>query len=563
MDGKISRRAFIKAGSLAAVGSTLATMQISCSNKSFDVVLKGGTVFDGTGKPGFKADVGISAGSVKAVASEISTGRARKVIDAEGLCVCPGFIDIHSHSDSSILSYPTADSRVLQGVTTEVTGNCGGSIAPVKGDDDRKEWQEWKEENEVDPECEFSDAASYFSYLERTGISVNHALLVGNGTLRSIAAGSEDRALSVDELKGAVRSLEQSLDQGCAGLSTGLEYVPGNYSRLAEIEALASVAARRGVLYATHIRNESATLLESIEEAVEMGRKTGVRVEISHFKAAGKPNWGKQEEALEMIDKARAQGVDVKADAYPYTAYSTGLMYFMPHWAEEGGKDALGERLRDPAQYKRIRHEVELLIANNPGGYSQIVIASVKTDLNRDCIGKSIQEIGENWKVEPVDAMLRLVEQEHNAGFVGHGMDPANVEMVLAHPHVMIGSDGYSYAPWGMAVKMQPHPRSYGAFARVLAHYCRERKIFSLADAIKKMTSMPAARMKMNDRGIVAPGKKADLTAFNSETITDNATFDNPHRFATGVEHVLVSGVQVVENGKHTGARPGGIIGMA
>lgn len=563
MHGKISRRIIVKTGSLAAVGSTLSTMQVSCSSKSFDVVIKGGTVFDGTGKPGFKADVGISADTVKAVASEISTGQARKVIDAEGLSVCPGFIDIHTHSDSSILSYPTANSQVLQGVTTEITGNCGGSIVPVVGDDAKKLLKEWKEENEIDPECEFSDAASYFDYLERTGISVNHALLVGNGTLRSIAAGSQNRALSADELKGAIRNFEQCLDQGCVGLSTGLEYVPGNYSRVNELEALATIAARRGVLYASHIRNESATLLESIEEAVEMGRKTGVRVEISHFKAAGKLNWGKQEAALEMIDNARAQGIDVKADVHPYTAYSSGLMYFMPHWAEEGGKDALGERLRDPAQRRRIRYEVEMLIENNPGGYGLIVIASVQTDANRDCIGMSVQEIGENWKVEPVDALLRLVEQENNAGFVGHGMDPANVEMVLAHPHVMIGSDGYSYAPWGKAAEMRPHLRSYGTFARVLAHFCRDRKLFSLQDAIKKMTSMPAAQLNWADRGIVAPGKKADLAVFDSETIKDNATFDDPHRFATGMKHVLVGGVQVVEGGKHTGARPGGIIRKA
>jgi len=560
MSRRISRRAFLKSGSLAAAGSTLSAMHVSCLSRIFDVVIKGGTVIDGTGKPGFKADVAISADNVKAVASEISRGRARKVIDAQGLKVCPGFIDIHSHSDSSILSYPTADSRVMQGVTTEVTGNCGGSIVPIEGEDARESWKDWKEENGIDPDCEFSDPASYFGYLESTGISVNHALLVGNGTLRSIAVGSKNRALSADELKGVVRSFELCLDQGCAGLSTGLEYVPGNYSKVEEIEALTTIAARRDVLYATHIRNESATLLESIEEAVEMGRKTGVRVEISHFKAAGKPNWGKQEAALEIIDKARSQGIDVKADAYPYTAYSTGLMYFVPQWAEEGGKDALGERLHDPSMYKRIRHEVEILVDNNPGSFNQIVIISVKTDANRNCIGLSVEEIAEKWSVEPVDALLRLVEQEHNAGFVGHGMDPANVEMILAHPYVMIGSDGYSYAPWGMAVEMQPHPRSYGAFARVLGHYCRERKIFSLPDAIKKMTSMPAAQMHMNDRGIVAPGKKADLVVFDSEKVRDIATFDEPHRFATGVEHVLVRGEPVIENGKHTGARPGKII---
>lgn len=560
MSRHISRRAFLKAGSLAAVGSTLSAMQVSCSNRSFDLLIKGGTVLDGTGRPGFRADVGIGADRIAALADGISEGRARKVIDARGLDVCPGFIDIHSHSDSSILSYPTADSRVMQGVTTEVTGNCGSSIVPIESAEALQSWEQWKEENGIEPGCEFSSPESYFGYLESTGISVNHALLAGNGTLRNNAVGFRNRTLTVYELKGVIRAFEACLDQGCVGLSTGLEYVPCNYSRVEEIEALARIAADRGALYATHMRNESATLLESIEEALEMGRSTGVRLQISHFKAAGRPNWSKQDAALEMIGKARDGGVDVEADAYPYTAYSTGLMYFMPHWAEEGGREALQARLRDPSQYKRIRDEVSALVDNNPGNFGQIVIISVRTEANRECIGRSVEEIAEKWGMDPVDAMLDLVRQEHNPEFVGHGMDPGNVEMVLAHPHVMIGSDGYSYAPWGPAAGMRPHPRSYGAFARVLSHYCRERKIFSLPDAIKKMTSMPAARVNLNDRGIVAPGKIADLAVFDREGVRDIADFEEPHRFATGFEYVLVAGVPVVENGRHTGARPGRIL---
>jgi N-acyl-D-aspartate/D-glutamate deacylase len=340
-----------------------------------------------------------------------------------------------------------------------------------------------------------------------------------------------------------------------------LEYAPGRFTPTDEIVALARVVARRGGLYASHIRNEEANLLAAVDEAIEIGRRTGSRVEISHLKAAGRPNWPKQNAALDLIEAARTDGVDVMADAYPYTAYSTGLTIFMPDWALEGGWSRLGERLENPDDRARIRQSYSSQIEVDPGDYSLIVIASTRTEENRELVGMNLVEIGDHWALDPVDAALRLLmEEEGRVSIIGHGMSPDNVERVLSHPLVMIGSDGYSMAPVGRAAQTRPHPRSYGTCARVLAHYCRERKIFDLATAVRKMSSMPADQVGIVDRGRIARGMKADLVVFDPESVRDVATFDDPHRYAVGIEHVLVNGKLVVDGGKSTGARAGKVL---
>ncbi|MEA2063340.1 MAG: amidohydrolase family protein, partial [Gemmatimonadota bacterium] len=412
--------------------------------------------------------------------------------------------------------------------------------------------------------ADWTDVASYFELIEASGISVNHAMLVGHGGLRRNKIGLVDRHLSADEMKAVIRALEEGMDQGAVGLSTGLEYIPGLYTPIEEVIALARVVASREGLYASHIRCESALLLESVNEAIETGSQSGVRVQISHFKAAGRPNWHKQADSLGLIEKAREAGVDIMADAYPYTAYSTGLTYYLEPWAKEGGAEAMVARLHDPGQRARIRRELNLAIANSPGTFDLIVIASVKTEQNKPVIGKNLVEIGDIWDLEPLDVLMRLLEEESDrVSFVGHGMNPENVEMVLAHPQVMIGSDGYSIAPWGKAAESQPHPRSYGTYPRVLGYYARQRRIFDLPTAVKKMTSMPADRMRFTDRGRIGPGMKADLVLFNADTVIDIATFENPHQFPKGIEQVLVNGVTVVENSRHTGARPGRVLRKA
>jgi len=558
MTRMVHRRKFLKDGATATLGLALLPFPRIWGQPSFDLVIRGGTIVDGTGGPCWRGDLGLVGDVIRAVGA-IDPERGSRVLDVTGLHVAPGFIDIHTHSDGDILRYPTADSRVMQGVTTEITGNCGGSAAPRGEDRPGSVDQELAEEYGI--EGGWTDVASYFEVLERVGISLNHALLLGQGTLRSNVAGSEDRILTREEMGQVLGALEKGLDQGAYGLSTGLEYVPGRFTPTEEILAMARVVARRGCLYASHIRNEESTLLEAIDEAIRIGRHTGVRVEISHLKAAGLPNWGKQVAALDLIEGARMGGVDVLADAYPYTAYSTGITIFLPAWAADGGWDALGKRLGNPTERARIRDELAARVRQDPGDYDLIVISRVKTEENRSIIGKDMARIADDWGMEPVDVLLKLMEDEEGSvGFIGHGMSPENVDRVLSHPLVMIGSDGSSMAPRGEAVRSRPHPRSYGTFPRVLGHYCRDRRLFDLPVAVRKMTSMAADQVGLPGRGRIARGMKADLVVFDAERVKDEATFEDPHRYPTGIYHVLVNGQMVVEGGVHTGARPGAIL---
>jgi N-acyl-D-amino-acid deacylase len=548
-----SRRTLLKLGGAAAVGSALHPIDL-IAQSPLDLVLHGGTLVDGTGGPTYPADLGIVGDRIAAV-GRIAPAQARRAIDCTGLHVCPGFIDIHSHSDGDILLYRSADSRVRQGVTTELTGNCGSSAAPLAGaaaDARRKDWRD------AGVDAAWTGVGAYCDMLDKAGLSINQALLLGQGTLRSNAIGPVDRPLTPDELQAVLRAVEEGLDEGAFGLSTGLEYTPGRYTPTSEIVAMARVTSRYGGLYASHIRNEEATLLEAVDEAIGIGRQSGARVQISHLKAAGQPNWGRQQGALDLIASARRDGVMVLADAYPYTAYSTGLTILLSDAALDGGMPKVLERLRDSAWRGRMRREVEAQMALELGDYALIVIASVRTPGNQAVVGRNLVEIAKAWGMEPVDTVLRLIEEEQGAvSIIGHGMSPENVEKMLRHPLVMIGSDGRSMSPTGRAASTRPHPRSYGAFARVLGYYTRERRLFDLPDAVRKMTSMPADQIGLRDRGRIARGLKADLVVFDAATVKDDATFESPHRYASGIPHVLVNGVPVVDGGQHTGATPG------
>ena len=557
MPAYICRRNFLKRCCVGAIGAAISKRPAVYGSPAFDIVIKDATILDGTGRAPRKGDVGISGDTIAAI-GDISGEQGRTIIQASGLYVCPGFIDIHTHSDGQILAYPTADSRIFQGITTELTGNCGSSVAPLKLVDIKDEQQEFREFG-IRPD--WTDVASYFSRLERTGISVNHALLLGQGRLRENAIGLVDRKLTDSELKNVLRAVEEGMDCGAFGVSTGLEYAPGIYTPAEEIASMAQVVACRDGLYATHLRNEGSELLEAIKEAVNVGRESSVRVQISHLKAAGRSNWNKQRAALGLLDKARSVGIDVSADAYPYTAYSTSLSILLGAWVREGGTKAILRRLRSRDMRRQIRREVSERVGESPGDFDLIVINSTKSERNRITIGKNLVEIGKMWKVEPVDAILRLlVEEETEIDFVGHGMKPGNVEMVLSHPAVMIGSDGSSMAPKGKAAEARPHPRSYGTCPRVLGHYVRERKLFDMSTAVKKMTSMPAEQLRLTDRGRIARGMKADLVIFDGAKVRDTATFEEPHQYPDGIKHVFVNGILVVENGKHTGARPGRVL---
>lgn len=553
----ISRRDFVRSSSAVLGAFMLPDPRIRLVQE-FDLVVRNGTILDGTGGPEWRADLGLVGDTITAIGS-IDPGRGSRVLDASGLHVSPGFIDIHSHSDGTIFAYPTADSRAHQGITTEVTGQCGFSAAPLEGVDADKRRSDLEEETGAT--VGWTTIASYFDTLEQIGVSVNQAFLLGHGTLRQNVAGLEDRLLTEAELATVVRSVEEGMDLGAFGLSTGLEYTPGIFTPTEEIVTLARVIARRGGFYASHIRNEESGLLAAVQEAIQIGWEAGLPVQISHLKAAGIPNWPKQRAALNLIESARRDGVEVMADAYPYTAYSTGLTIFLPPWALEGGWERLGERLSNPTDRARIRSEVVSSVAEDPGGFGLIVIASTKTEQNRNVVGMSVEEIGEAWGVEPVDAALRLVsEEEGTVSMIGHGMSPSNVEMVLSHPLVMIGSDGSSIAPTGKAAETRPHPRLYGTCPRVLSHYARDLGIFDLPTAVRKMTGTPADQAGIGDRGRIARGKKADLVVFNAADVKDEATFDDPHQYPTGIEFVVVNGRIVIENGQHTGARPGRVL---
>jgi len=524
---------------------------------AFDLLLKGGTVLDGTGAPAFVTDVAVKGDGIATV-GEVAASQAARVVEVRGLHVCPGFVDMHSHSDGRILVYPGAQSRARQGITSEITGNCGSSAAPLQG----LALEEGRRDAARDQlNCDWSDVGSYFARLERSGFAVNQALLVGQGTLREGVVGAADRPATADEMKAMVRTLEQALDQGAVGLSTGLEYTPGRYTPTAEIVALARVVAQRGGFYASHIRNEERQLLEAVDEAVRIGRLSGARVQVSHVKASGRGNWGKQVSSLALLESARRDGVEVLGDAYPYTAYSTGLTVTFPGWALDGGRDATLKRLRG-GERERIRREVDDYVRNgDPGDYDLIVIASVATEANRRFVGKTLSDVASTWKVDPAEALLRMVDEEQTSvSYVGHGMSPENVERVLGHPLVMVGSDGHVLAPVGRALESRPHPRSYGCYPRVLGYYARERKVFGLETAVRKCTSMPADQAGLSDRGRIARGKKADLVAFDAATVKDGATFEKPHEYPVGITHVLVNGTFVVENGTQTAARPGRVL---
>ncbi len=556
MGEKMTRRRFLEGSGALALGVAARPSVIAAAPR-FDVVLKGGTVLDGTGTPAYPADLGITGDRIAAI-GEIAATQAARVVDVSGLHVCPGFIDIHSHSDGDILAYPTADSRVRQGITTELTGNCGSSVAPLFGPtaDERRSGLR---RDGIDGD--WTDLAGYFARVERARVSINHAILLGQGTLRECTAGVADRPLSADEMKAVLRAVEEGMEQGAFGLSTGLEYTPGRFTPTSEIVAMARLVARRGGLYSSHIRNEERGLLEATDEAIRIGRLAGVRVEVSHVKASGRGNWGKQASSLALIEAGRRDGVEVLGDAYPYTAYSTGLTVTFPGWSLDGGTPAVLARLRS-SERDRIRKEVlDYVMNGDPGDFDLIVISSVQTAKNRPFVGKNLAEIASAWKVEPVEALLRLVDEEDTAvSYVGHGMSPDNVARVLAHPLVMIGSDGSTMAPTGRAALARPHPRSYGTCPRVLGYYAREKHLFDLPTAVRKMTSLPADQIGLEDRGRLARGRKADIVVFDAATVIDLATFEDPHHYPAGIVHVLVNGVPVVERGAHTGARPGQVL---
>ena len=496
----------------------------------YDLLIRNARVVDGTGNPWFRADVAIRNGRIAAI-GRLADASAVRVIDAAGRVLAPGFIDIHTHVEDGIEKVPGADNYVMDGVTTVVTGNCGGS---------------WR------------DLGEAFARLEKNGIGLNVASLVGHNTVRRAVMGAANRPATAEELARMQELVERGMRDGALGFSTGLIYIPGAYAPTEEIVALAKVAARYGGIYASHIRDEGERAIQAIEEAVRVGREAEAPVEIAHFKIDNRRLWGASTKTLALIEKSRREGVDVTVDQYPYDRSSTGISILLPEWALADGEAKVKERLADPPTRARIAREMERrLKALGHKNYSYAMVAGCQFD--RSLEGKTISEItrakGKRGLRQEIQTILDIMERG-GAQMVYHSMSEEDVTRILRHPFTAVASDG-GVREFGVGV---PHPRSYGTRARVLAEYVRRRGVITLEDAVRKMTSLPARAVRLRDRGLLREGYAADLVLFDPDRVQDKATFQQPHQFSEGFDLVLVNGTPVVEDGKLTGARAGRVL---
>ncbi|HUA33464.1 MAG TPA: D-aminoacylase [Candidatus Binataceae bacterium] len=489
------------------------------SDERLDLVIRGATIFDGAGNAPLTGDVGISGARIVEVGTIARQG-ARE-IDGRGLALAPGFIDVHSHDDFAVFATPEMDFKVMQGVTTDVVGNCGMAAAP--GAVARSMFRSWHAGASIP---DWDDYEGYLATIDRVPPSLNVAVLVGHGTLRLAAMEDETRAPHPHELDAMRHWLGAALDAGAVGLSTGLIYEPGRYAKTEEIVALAQEIAVRGGLYASHMRDEAAGLLDSVRETITIGEQAGVPVQISHHKASGKENWGKVRESLALVDEARGRGIDVNSDQYPYCSGSTSLAAVLQNDAFGAGRGGIG-----------------LVPAEG------VLFASMPKHPERE--GRRLCDYCSEWGLSAAGAAERIVKEEGaGAVVVVDTMHEDDVRTVMRHPATMIGSDG-------IATGSRPHPRLYGTFARVLGRYTRDEKVLTLAEAIHRMTGMAATKFRLEDRGYIRPGYFADLVLFDPEKIADKGTYDSPREYPAGVNYVFVNGTAVVADGQHTGARPG------
>lgn len=502
----------------------------------FDLIVKNGRIIDGGGNPWYEGDVGIRDGRIVAV-GRLDTGQSRRVLDARGMIVAPGFIDGHTHSEGGIRRIPTADNFLFDGVTSIVTGNCGGSVTAID---------------------------SFFTELRRNGISINLATLIGHNSVRREVMGTAQRDPSPEEMTAMEALVEKAMRQGAVGLSTGLIYIPGTYSKTPEVVALAKAAAKYNGLYASHIRNEGndeqGGVFAAITEAIDVGRAAGMPVEISHFKVSSKRLWGQSKKTIGLIEKARAEGLDVTVDQYPYTASSTSLSVLLPSWALADGDSAVKARLNDPKTRRKIRDQMRHTIVDRNGRYRLDYAYVTRCGWDSTLNGKNISQINRLWKRKgtlsnEIQTVLDMVEKG-GAGMIYHTMSEQDVQRIMKYPYSMVASDA-GVIQFGSGV---PHPRGYGSNARVLAEYVRHKKVLRLEEAIRKMTSFPAQRYRFVDRGLVRPGMWADIVVFDEKTVADRATFQKPHAYSAGFAYVLVNGETVIDHGAHTGARPGKVL---
>lgn len=557
----IKRRSFIKQAVKTAAFASAAGGGIllkGCSTgKDYDLLVSGGTVYDGTGGPSVRADVGVVGNAVRFIGN-IRPSRAREVIPAEGLAVSPGFIDVHEHTSVELLVNPKAESAVRQGVTTLVSGNCGDSPFPLTDDLFEETRSSLMEDYGLD--LTWQDARGFFARVEKSGAALNYSSFAGHGTVRAAAMGYGNRPPSAGELvrmKGLVR---EAMESGALGLSSGLEYSPGSFASTDELIELCRVAALSGGVYATHMRDEEEGILEAVEEAIRIAREAPIRLQVSHLKIGYQKNWYKFEDLMSRIDKATAGGVDLRADRYPYTAWATGLNMFFPLWSREGTTRDFIVRLQNPSLQDRLKAEVRTK-EDELGSWDKVLISNVATDKNRAFEGISVLEASRRTGLEPYEFMRKLlVEEEGRVGMITFAMSEDHLKRLLAHPLVGVGSDGMAVAPYGPLSKGKPHPRLYGTFPRVLGRYVREQRVAPLEEMIRKMTSMPAGHLGFLRRGALKIGWAADIVVFDPARVIDRATWTEPALYPEGIECVVVNGSVVVNGNGHTGHLPGKVL---
>lgn len=558
----ISRRKFIQGSSLLGASLILINNKsaggIFIRSRRFDILIIGGHIIDGLGNKEFFADVGIKDGKIVKI-GKLNIEDADCVINARGLKVVPGFIDIHSHTDSDLILNPKAESKIRQGVTTEVTGQDGFSWGPLGGSDLDRTLKNFKEEfGEVLTWRTFGEFLDNFSTRK---FSLNLSSMLGLGTIRELVVGYDDRPATEYEMNLMRKEVLKAINNGAVGISTGLEYTPGSFASTEELIELCKAAPSSARLYSTHMRNEDNTVLEAVDEAIKIAKESSSRLLISHLKVSGKSNWYKAEAVLEKIDKAIGEGLEVHADRYTYVAYHTGLDALFPLWAREGGTQKFFERLHDRDQLKKMREHSERKVSNLDGDWDGVLISSVGKEDAGEYQGKTIKRIADESGRDYFDAAVKVIlDSDNRTMMMGFGMEENSTEKILAHPKVMIASDAGSHAPYSPMNKSIAHPRAYGTFPRAIAKYVRERNICSLEEMIMKMTSMPADKLGFNDRGRILEGKTADIVIFNYNKIQDKATFTEPHQYPEGIPYVIVNGEVVINNGTHTNAMPGKVI---
>ncbi|HUI53671.1 MAG TPA: D-aminoacylase [Bryobacteraceae bacterium] len=528
----------------------------------YDLVIRNGRIIDGTGSPWYAGDLGIRAGKIAAI-GHLEGAAARRTMDARGMVVAPGFIDMLGQSEATILVNPHLPSKIYQGITTEITGE-GGSIAPLTDAVVKLDHVTW-EHYGITPT--WQTFAEYFARLRKQGMGINLASYVGATQVRRVVIGEDNRPPTPAELEHMKALVRAAMQDGAMGLSTSLQYAPAPYAKTEELIALATEAAKFGGIYASHIRDEGDGILAALDEAFRIGREARIPVEIWHLKAAGKANWGRMLEIVAHIEQARKSGLDVGANTYAYTAWFNSFSAIIPPWAHEGGDQKLIERLKDPAMRARIRKEMETPKSdwNNEWqevpGPEAILVCAVQNPKLFPLQGKNIAEIAKLWNKDPIDTVFDLLIEDEAFTEVAMGaMSEPDVTLALEQPWVSVCNDSQGTAPDGLLGKEHPHPRAYGTFPRILRKYVREEHKLTLEDAIRKFTALPAARMRLADRGVLKAGMWADIVVFDPDTIRDLATFENPNQLSEGMQFVLVNGVPVIDQGKMTNALPGKVL---